>query len=51
MAVTEVYWWDLSGVIMDHDRDSGTIHAVSLGRASIHYRMIHQGRYTKNYPS
>ena len=36
MAVTEVYWWDMSGATMDHDRDSGTVHGVSLEHAPIH---------------
>ena len=26
IAVTEVYWWDMSGATMDNDRDSGTVH-------------------------
>ena len=36
MAVTEVYWWDMCGATMDHDRDSGTVHRVSLGHALMH---------------
>ena len=36
MAVTEVYWWDMSGANMDHDRDSGTVQGVSLGHAPKH---------------
>ena len=36
MAETEVYWWDISGATMDHDRDSGTVHGVSLGHAPVH---------------
>ena len=36
MAVTEVYWWDMSSATMDRDRDSGTVQGVSFGRAPIH---------------
>ena len=32
---TEVYWWNISGATMDHARDSGTVHGVSLGQAQI----------------
>ena len=35
MAVTEVYWWDMSGATMDHVRESGTVQG--LGHAPIHY--------------
>ena len=47
MAVTEVYWWDMSGATMDHDRDSGTVQDVSLDMRP-NTPMIHQGRSTKN---
>ena len=47
MAVTEVYFRDMSGATMDHDRDSGTVHGVSLGHAPIHSNDS-QGRSTKN---
>ena len=36
MAVTEVYWWDMSDATMDYDRDSGTVQGVSLGHSPIH---------------
>ena len=36
MAVREVYSWDMGGTTVDHDRDSGTVHGVSLGHAPIH---------------
>ena len=36
MAVTEVYWWDMSGATMDHDRDSSAIQGISLGHTHKH---------------
>ena len=36
MTETEVYWWDMSGATIDHDRDSGTVRGVSLEHALIH---------------
>ena len=36
MAVTEVYWWDMSGATMYHDIGSGTVQGVSLGHAPKH---------------
>ena len=33
MAVTEVYWWDMSGATMA--RDSGTVHGESFGHVLI----------------
>ena len=35
MAVTEVYWWNISGGTMDHDRDSGTVDGVSFAHVPI----------------
>ena len=35
LAVTEVYWWDMSGATIDHDRDSSTIQGVSLAHPPI----------------
>ena len=47
MAVTEVYWLNISGATVDHDGDSGTVHGISLDtRQST--PMIHKERSTEN---
>ena len=47
MAVTEVYWCDMSGATKDHDRDSVLSKAYHWDMRP-NTPMIHQGRSTKN---
>ena len=47
MSVTEVYWWDMSGATMDHDRDSGILHMAYHWDMRPYTPMIHQWRSTK----
>ena len=49
MAETEVYWWDMSGATMDHDRDSAMVLSMAYHWDMRSYTpLIHQGRSTKN---